>query len=114
MLKLFFPLIFALWAANAIAAPLAINTVEKPIVTAPTPDSRQLEKELQRLDWNQFRSVLEAIPKLKADVDAFGPSGWQFVQANYRYYPWRRLIDKLDTEQRQHLSELIQAAKKPS
>ena len=80
---------------------------------ATMPDSAVLEKSLQSLDWNQFRSVVEAIPKLKADVDAYGPMGWQYVEANYRTYGWKRNIDKLDAEQKRQLAALIESAKKP-
>ena len=76
------------------------------------PDSARLEKELQQLDWKQFKSAVEAIPKLKADVDAYGPLGWQYVEANYKTYGWKKSIDKLDDAQKKQLAELIQAAKK--
>lgn len=75
-------------------------------------DSAQLEKALQNLAWPQFKSVVEAIPKLKADVDAYGPMGWQFVEANYRTYGWKKNIDKLDEEQQRQLAALIQSAQK--
>jgi len=78
----------------------------------PTTDSAQLEKELQQLDWKQFKSAVEAIPKLKADVDAYGPLGWQYVEANYKTYGWKKSIDKLDDTQKKQLAELIQAARK--
>jgi hypothetical protein len=71
-----------------------------------------MEKELQRLPWKQFKSVIESIPKLKADVDAYGPAGWQFVKANYAKYRWRKNIDKLDATQKKQLAELIRRAKR--
>lgn len=74
-------------------------------------DNEQLEKALQSLPWEQFRSVVEAIPKLKADVDAYGPLGWQYVQANYRTYPWRKNIRKLHEPQKKRLGELIDQAR---
>lgn len=75
------------------------------------PDSEQLEKGLQGLSWEQFRAVVSAIPKLKADVDAYGPLGWQYVQANYRTYRWRKNINKLHIDQKIHLASLIQEAR---
>ena len=69
-----------------------------------------MEKDLQRLPWKQFRSVVESEPKLKAGIDAYGPAGWQFVQANYRTYGWKRNIDKLDERQKKQLAEKIRRA----
>ncbi|MFZ4537502.1 hypothetical protein, partial [Propionivibrio sp.] len=74
-------------------------------------DSRIMEKDLQRLPWKQFRSVIESVPQLKAGVEAYGPIGWQFVQANYGTYGWKKHIDKLDDTQKKRLAELIHAAK---
>lgn len=74
-------------------------------------DSRTMEKELQSLPWKQFRAIVESIPKLKADVEAYGPIGWQFVQANYKAYGWKKNIDRLDEIQKMRLAELIQSAK---
>lgn len=74
-------------------------------------DSAALERELQRLPWTQFRSVVEAVPKLKESIDAYGPAGWQFVQANYRNYGWKKNIDRLDEGQKKQLAELIRRAK---
>lgn len=70
-------------------------------------ENEELEKALQALPWDQFRSVVTAIPKLKADVDAYGPLGWQYVQANYRTYRWRKNIGKLQEPQKKRLAELI-------
>ncbi|HJW24125.1 MAG TPA: hypothetical protein VJ576_04440 [Rhodocyclaceae bacterium] len=81
------------------------------VETAGSADNEQLEKALQSLPWEQFRAVVEAIPKLKADVDAYGPLGWQYVQANYRTYPWRKNIKKLHEPQKKHLAELIDQAR---
>ena len=74
-------------------------------------DSVRLEQELQRLSWRQFRSVVESVPQLKSAVDAYGPAGWQFVQANYRNYGWRRNIDKLNPDQRRELAARIERAR---
>lgn len=73
-------------------------------------DSKQLERQLQGLDWEQFRSVIEAIPKLRADVDAYGPAGWEFVKGRYRSHDWSRNIDKLDRVERERLAALIETA----
>ena len=75
------------------------------------PDSRQMEKDLQRLPWKQLRSIIESVPKLRASVEAYGPIGWQFVQANYKNYGWKKNIDKLNGTQKTQLAELIQNAK---
>lgn len=75
------------------------------------PDSSRLEKELQGLSWRQFRSVVESVPQLKSAVDAYGAAGWQFVQANYRQYGWRRNIDKLNIEQKRELAARIERAR---
>jgi len=50
------------------------------------------------------------VPKLKADVDAYGEFGWQYVQMNYKTYKWKRNIDKLDDEQKHQLTRLIRSA----
>lgn len=71
------------------------------------PDSKQIEKDLQRLPWPQFKSVIEAIPKLKADVDAYGPLGWQYLKTNYKTHAWQKNIDRLDATQRKQLIALI-------
>jgi hypothetical protein len=74
-------------------------------------DSADLERRLQRLSWTQFKRVVEAIPKLKASVDAYGALGWQYVQANYSTYHWKKNIDRLDAAERQQLAELIDQAR---
>lgn len=74
-----------------------------------TPDSAAMEKALQSLPWERFKAVVSSVPKMKADVDAYGPMGWEFVKKNYRTHGWKRNIDKLDPEQRQRLAELIKA-----
>jgi len=74
-------------------------------------DSKQMEKDLQRLPWPRFRAIIEAVPKLRAGVEAYGTAGWQIVQANYTRYHWQKNIDKLDDVQKTQLAGLIQAAK---
>lgn len=74
-------------------------------------DNERLEKAMQSLSWEQFKAVLSSIPKLKADVDAYGPLGWQYVQANYRTYPWRKNLRKLKEPQKKELSDLIDEAR---
>jgi len=74
-------------------------------------DSKAMEKELQRLTWPQFKSVVEAIPKLKADIEAYGEAGWKLVRTNYMIYGWKRNIDRLDEDQKKELAALIAKAK---
>lgn len=88
------------------------TSVPRTASRSPETDSQRMEKALQQLPWKQFRSVIESIPKLKADVDAYGPAGWQFVKANYAKYRWRKNIDKLDATQKKQLAELIRRAQK--
>jgi len=75
-------------------------------------DSVLIEKSLQRLGWQQFRAVVEAIPKLRADVEAYGPLGWEFLKTRYATHAWRKNIDKLDVVERRRLIGLIEAARK--
>jgi len=56
--------------------------------------------------------VVESVPKLKADVEAYGPIGWTYVQQNYQTYGWKKNIDKLNEEQRKQLADLILRARK--
>lgn len=93
---------FALFAA----ALLAVSAV-----AADLPDSAVMEKQLQTLPWEQFKAVVSSVPKMKADVDAYGPLGWEFVKKNYRTHGWKKNIDKLDPEQRQRLADLIRKAR---
>lgn len=78
-------------------------------VAADLPDSAAMEKALQALPWERFKAVVSSVPKMKADVDAYGPMGWEFVKKNYRTHGWKKNIDKLDAEQKQRLAELIKA-----
>lgn len=110
--------IFLLWLAALAGAPVfaasAASAIHSPTATPvqyAEADSASMEKDLQRLPWKQFRSVVESEPKLKAGIDAYGPAGWQFVQANYRSYGWKKNIDKLDERQKKQLAEKIQRAK---
>ncbi len=77
---------------------------------AVAPDSATLEKELQRLPWVKFRAIIEGVPKLKADVDRYGPTGWKFVEVNYQSYGWKKNINKLDDKQRSLLVQLLRQA----
>ncbi len=70
-------------------------------------NSRELERELQQLNWKQFEAVVKGVPKLRAQVDAYGPLGWQYVREHYQTYGWRRSIDKLDEQQKLDLKALI-------
>ena len=108
--------IFVLWLAVLAGAPVlaanAAGAVSPPAVVRNAElDSAKMEKDLQRLPWKQFRSVVESEPKLKAGIDAYGPAGWQFVQANYRNYGWKKNIDRLDEGQKKQLAEKIRRAK---
>lgn len=114
------------WALTALAAIIMAmpaqaaaptkNTAAAPRTSLPPmPDSQQIEADLQRLPWPQFRTVIESIPKLKADVEAHGKLGWAFVQTNYKTHPWKKNIDRLDDAQRRQLVDKIrQAQKTPS
>jgi len=106
-------LIAGLWMAAALGADVqpSAGTKAPAAATRGVPDSKQIEGDLQRLPWKQFRSVVESVPKIKADVDAFGPLGWKYVEANYKTYGWKKNIDKLDETQRQALVDLIQRAR---
>lgn len=75
------------------------------------PDSLELEQRLQALDWQAFRAVVEAVPKLRQSVDAYGPFGWEYVRLNYQRYAWRKPIDRLDDAQKIALDELIEQAR---
>jgi hypothetical protein len=96
-----FTVALAVSADSVVAVPAKINE----------PDSRKMESDLQHLPWKQFRSVILSIPKLKAGIDAYGPTGWQFVQKNYTTYGWKAQIDKLDGVQKKRLADLIQTTK---
>jgi len=112
MIKLNFLLAcFCIASANTAGVPSASAGEMSIVAISDAPDSRQLETDLQQLSWQQFKSVVEAVPKLKADVDAYGEFGWQYIQMNYKTYKWKKSIDRLDGEQKHLLTELIQAAK---
>lgn len=104
---------FATFPVFAAPPPAALAaTPTRAAVNSAIPDSATLERQLQQLPWPQFRSVVESVPKLKSAVDAYGPVGWQFVQANYRNYGWRRNIDKLSAEQKRDLAARIERARR--
>jgi hypothetical protein len=96
--------------ALLVAAALSLST--SMLLAAPMPDSRQLEKELQSLNWGQFKAVIEAIPDIRREVEKYGPMGWEYVRTNYRSHGWKKNIDRLDTEEKQRLAQLIQRARK--
>lgn len=93
----------------------AVPAAPQPKAAAPAkaalPDGKQIEKDLQGLPWPQFRQVIEAIPKLKADVDAYGAFGWQYVKSKYQTHGWKKNVDRLDDAERRQLVELIRKAK---
>ncbi|MDD5247678.1 MAG: hypothetical protein PHY45_01750 [Rhodocyclaceae bacterium] len=99
-------------SALSAAAPPSVDAGGAATAQVAGTDSGKMEKQLQRLPWQQFRSVIEAVPKMKADVDAYGPLGWQYVQKNYATYGWKKNIDRLDDSQKKRLAELIQNAKR--
>ena len=106
-------LIAALWITPAFARtphPPARSKTAAPAKSV-VPDSQEMEKDLQQLSWPQFRSVIESVPKMKADVEAYGAFGWKYVEARYARYPWKKNIDKLDDAQKQHLADLIRKTK---
>lgn len=91
------------------------QSARKPTAAATAParlpiDPPTLERQLQQLNWEQFRQVVERIPKIKAEVDGYGVLGWQYVKHNYRSYPWQKQLVKLNDGQRQHLAQLIRRA----
>ena len=106
-------LLACFWATSAypVDTPVSASTDAGELSVPEESVSVRMEKDLQSLDWAQFRSVIEAVPKMKADVDAYGAVGWQYVQANYRTYAWRKNIDRLDDERKAQLADLIQLAK---
>lgn len=78
---------------------------------ADLPDSAVMEKELQTLPWQQFKAIVSSVPTMKADVDAYGPMGWEFVKKNYKTHGWKKNIDKLDAAQKQRLAEMIRKSR---
>lgn len=93
-------------------SPVTENETPK-VTISDAPDSKQMETDLQQLNWDQFKSVIEAVPKMKADVDAYGQLGWQYVQMNYKTYKWKKSIDRLGDGQKHQLAELIYNARQP-
>jgi hypothetical protein len=106
-------LIAALWAVPALCGDAQPTADAKTAALKKNglPDSAQLESDLQHLPWKKFRSVIEAVPKMKADVEAYGPAGWKYVEIRYRTFAWKKGIDKLDEAQKQRLADLIRIAK---
>ncbi|MGE5466976.1 MAG: hypothetical protein ACM3Y9_06070 [Ignavibacteria bacterium] len=106
--------IAAIFAAALLSSAAHAEDAAPPAPAAATtaPDAMQLEADMQQLDWEQFRSVVESIPKLKADVDAYGPAGWTYVKGKYKTYAWHRNIERLDDDEKRRLAALIEAARK--
>lgn len=110
-MKRLLPLILALFSLPGFAAaPAGVKSAIS--AKAAIPGSETLEKELQNLTWPQFRFVVQSIPKLKAKVDAYGPTGWRYVQSRYQTYAWRNSIEKFTPEERKKLHALINQARK--
>lgn len=103
-------LLLSILAVPAHTATTATNIPAKALKSA-IPDSKQMERDLQSMNWRQFRSIVEAIPKLKAEIEAYGPAGWQYIRAKYPTHPWQKNIDRLDVADKQQLARLIQRAK---
>lgn len=108
----------AVLAAWLLACPLVAARAEivpdqnmERVITEDRLDGTHLERELQALDWDQFRWVIEAIPKLKAEVDAYGPAGWEYVKGKYKTHEWRKSIAKLDDDEKRRLAGLIDSAR---
>jgi len=93
-----------------VAAVLALST--SMVAATPIPNSLQLEKDLQSLNWDQFKAVIEAIPEIRREVEKYGPLGWEYVKTNYRSHGWKKNIDRLDSGEKQRLAQLIQRARK--
>jgi hypothetical protein len=105
-------LLLCLWPTLAFPGDTRVPTQATAARKTVVPDSKQLEKDLQLLNWKQFRWVIESVPRLKAGVEAYGPMGWKYVQAKYPTYPWRNSIDKLDASEKGQLVDLILRARK--
>lgn len=99
-----------LFCAETSAIPPALPPAPEAAAPPSIPSGEALEKALQSLSWAQFTFVVQAIPKLKAKVDAYGPFGWRYVQSRYTTYDWKKSIDKFSPEERKQLAELIQQA----
>jgi hypothetical protein len=94
------------------AAPLAApQPAALAMATTSDPDSRQMEQDLQHLNWERFRFVIESVPELKSGVDRYGPLGWEFLKSRYQTYGWKRNIDRLEPGERHRLAALIQRVK---
>lgn len=106
-LRYFFLACFCIASAHAEDISPVTGNETPTVAISNAPDSKQLEADLQQLTWKQFKSVVEAVPKLKADVDAYGEFGWQYVQMNYKTYKWKKSIDRLDDGQKHQLAGLI-------
>lgn len=74
-------------------------------------DSAQLERDLQALSWPQFRSVVEAVPQLRAEVEKHGSAGWLYLQAKYKTYAWKKSIERLADGDKKALAKLIAKAR---
>jgi len=109
--SLFLLLFLSILTLPTLAQSSADRSDVQAVVDGEDVDSRQMSTDLQRLPWKPFKAVIEAVPKLASDVNAYGPLGWQFVKENYKTYDWKKKIDKLDAVQKKQLAELIKNAK---
>lgn len=105
-------LAFALPLVPARAADVVVPSQDEArVMSEDRLDSKRLEHALQSLNWNQFRAVVAAVPKLKADVDAYGPAGWEYVKGKYKTYGWKKNIDRMDADEKKKLAALIEEAR---
>ncbi len=112
MLKILVGLWLATYLIPAMAGIENLSPAKAVQTKKSVPDSGQLEKGLQSLNWKQFKSVVEAIPRIRTEIDKYGPLGWQYVQRHYKTYAWNKPIDRLEVWQKHELARLIKRARK--
>lgn len=95
------------WSKDAVPPKTLPVQVTKPAAI----DSGQLEREMQALSWPQFRSVVEAVPQLKAEVEKHGSAAWPYLKAKYKTYAWKKSIDRLADGDKRTLARLIANAR---
>ena len=100
--------VVSLMMGFGLSLPGSTAAVDSSIVSEQGSDPLRLEGALQALPWPQFRKVVESIPKLRAEVDAYGAFGWEFVKRRYTTHRWEKSIRKLDDEERKTLGDLIE------
>lgn len=103
--------LFAAACLPACVIPFAATVAVLPAFAAESASPKDIERQLQALPWEQFRAVIESEPKLKADVDKYGPLGWAFVRGRYQTHPWAENIERLDASRRHQLVAAIRKAR---